>query len=90
MTELRKLVLSTKNATEDFKWSRPVYAVEKDFCYFKTTKKHVTLGFFEFDKIKTNKHLIEGTGKSMRHIKLSNVQEIKDFKIKAMLKEVLK
>jgi len=90
LTELRKLVLATKNSKEDFKWSRPVYAIEKDFCYFKTTKKHVTLGFFEFDKIKTNAHLIEGTGKSMRHIKLSKVEDIKEFKVKQMIKEVLK
>jgi len=91
LTALRKLILSTApKAEEQFKWSRPVYAIEKDFCYLKTTKKHVTLGFFDFNKIKTNKDLIEGTGQSMRHVKLSDVSEIKGFKIKEMLKEVLK
>lgn len=91
LAELRKLILSTApNAKEQFKWSRPVYGLEKDFCYIKTTKKQVTLGFFEFDKIKTNKKLIEGTGKSMRHIKLNKRAEIKEFRIKEMIKEVLK
>lgn len=91
LTALRKLIFSVApNAEEQFKWSRPVYALEKDFCYLKTTKKHVTLGFFEFNKIKTNKDLIEGTGQSMRHVKLSDVSEIKSFKIKKMFKEVLK
>lgn len=91
LTELRKLIFSiAPNTKEQFKWSRPVYGIDKDFCYFKTTKKHVTLGFFEFNKIKTNKHLIEGTGKSMRHVKLSSVSEIKDLQIKEMIKDVLK
>lgn len=91
LVALRKLILSVApKAEEQFKWSRPVYALEKDFCYLKTTKKHVTLGFFDFNKIKTNKELIEGTGQSMRHVKLSDVSEIKSFKIKEMLKEVLK
>ena len=91
LTELRKLILSiAPKADEQFKWSRPVYALNKDFCYLKTTKKHVTLGFFEFDKIKTNSNLIEGTGKSMRHIKLTTVKEIIDFELSKMIEEVLK
>lgn len=87
---LRKLILSVApNVQEQYKWSRPVYALEKDFCYLKTSKKNVTLGFFEFDKIETNKHLIEGSGKSMRHVKLSKVTDIEEFKIEEMLKEVI-
>lgn len=91
LTDLRKLILSiAPNANEQFKWSRPVYGIEKDFCYLKTNKKNVTLGFFEFDKITTNKHLIEGTGKSMRHVKLTNIKEVNDFQLKNMIEEVLK
>lgn len=87
---LRELIRSiAPDAEEQYKWSRPVYALEKDFCYLKTTKKHVTLGFFEFDKISTNKHLIEGTGKSMRHIKLSTIDQIEELQIATIIKEVL-
>ena len=90
LTELRKLILSIAPApNEQFKWSRPVYGLEKDFCYLQATKKHVTIGFFEFGKIKTNTTLIEGTGKSMRHVKLSNINQIEDFDIKKMIEEVL-
>ncbi len=88
---LRELIFSlVPNANEQFKWSRPVYATDKDFCYLKTTKKAVTLGFFEFNKIKTNSHLIEGTGKSMRHIKIKTIEEIEEFGIAEMINEVLK
>ena len=91
LTDLRDLIFSiAPNANEQYKWSRPVYAsLEKDFCYLKTTKKHVTFGFFEYDKIKTNKHLIEGTGKSMRHVKLSKSSDIQDFQLNKMIEEVL-
>jgi len=91
LKELRKLILSVAPKTnEQFKWSRPVYGLEKDFCYLKANKKNVTLGFFEFAKVKTNKKLIEGTGKSMRHVKINSLNEIKDLKIKKMIEEVLK
>lgn len=90
LSELRKLIFSiVPNVNEQYKWSRPVYAVGKDFCYLKTTKKHVTLGFFEFNKVKTNSHLIEGTGKAMRHVKISTKEEIVGFELKKMIEEVL-
>lgn len=90
LNELRKLILSVAPKSEEqYKWSRPVYALDKDFCYLQATKKHVTMGFFEFDKIKTNADLIEGTGKSMRHIKLTNKKQIKEIQLKKMIKEVL-
>ena len=91
LVELRKLILTTvPNANEQFKWGRPVYATEKDFCYLKTTKKQLTLGFLEFDKISTNRHLLEGTGKSMRHIKLSSFNEIEAMEIEKMIQETIK
>jgi len=90
LAKLRKLILSVvPEANEHYKWSRPVYSLEKDFCYLQNTKKHVTFGFPEYEKISTNKHLIEGTGKSMRHVKLTQVQDIDDFQIKQMLKELI-
>jgi len=34
LIELRKLIFSiVPKATEQFKWSRPVCALDKDFCY---------------------------------------------------------
>ncbi len=90
LSELRTLIFSVApNVKEQFKWSRPVYGIEKDFCYLKSNKKDITLGFFDFARIKTNKDLIEGTGKSMRHVKLKKIEDIKDLKIKKMLMEVL-
>ena len=90
LKELRKLIFATvPEVLEQYKWSRPVYALEKDFCYIKTAKNHVSFGFFEFDKIQTNKNKIEGTGKSMRHIKLNNIKQIDELQVGQMIKEVL-
>ena len=91
LSKLRTLIFSiSSEVSEQYKWSRPVYAIDKDFCYLQATKKHVTLGFFDFQKIETNAHLIEGTGKSMRHVKLKNSTQIETLKLKEMLLEVLK
>ncbi len=90
LTKLRNLIFTmVPEAKEQFKWSRPVYGLEKDFCYLQATKKHVVLGFFEFDKITTNSHLIEGSGKSMRHLKITNLSEIADHQLGKMIQEAL-
>lgn len=90
LTKLRKLILSAvPKAREQYKWSRPVYGLEKDFCYLQNTKRHVTFGFHDFEKISTNKHLIEGTGKSMRHVKLKDIKDLDEFQIKQMIKELI-
>ncbi len=90
LVRLHETIMSVlPSPKEQYKWGRPVYATTKDVCYLQATKKYVTLGFFEFDKITTNKHLIEGTGKSMRHIKLSDIKDIEELQVTQMLMEVL-
>lgn len=91
LKDLRALVFSVvPNVNEQFKWGRPVYGLEKDFCYLATTKKHVTFGFFKFEKVITNKNLIEGTGKDMRHIKINKASQIVEYQLSKMIEEVLK
>lgn len=90
LKELRELIFSVApNATEQYKWSRPVYGLGKDFCYLKSAKKYITFGFFQFDKIHTNKNLLEGTGMQMRHIKLKKLEDIEKLDVRSMLVEVL-
>ena len=91
LISLRDLIAKTiPSANESFKWSRPVYSIEKDFCYLQFTKKHINLGFFNFEKIEDPNNLIEGTGQKMRHIKIKN-QAAMDKKILAkMVKQAAK
>jgi hypothetical protein len=61
---------------ESYKWNRPVFGTSKDFAYLLTTKAHVNLGFYNYQKLVDEKKLLEGTGKDMRHIKLKTVADI--------------
>ena len=78
---LRELIAKqVPDAIEQFKWSRPVYGRQKDFCYLVSNKNYATLGFNYASRIEDPGQLLEGTGKNMRHIKLRNAQDL-DLKI---------
>jgi len=61
---------------EEFKWSRPVFGLEKDFAYLLSTKKGVNLGFYNFEQLDDPSGLLEGTGKTMRHIKIKSASDM--------------
>lgn len=87
MNSIRKLIHeSVDNVTEEFKWNRPVFNAGKDFAYLKTAKNHVTLGFFNFEKIIDADNLLEGTGKDMRHVKLKSIDDINQELFKSWFK----
>lgn len=65
------------DVTEEFKWSRPIFKSIKDFAYLQSNKNHVNLGFYKnFEKLNDPNGLLEGTGNTMRHIKLKSVSDI--------------
>lgn len=65
------------NLTEAFKWSRPIFKTTKDFAYFLANNNYVTIGFTkDFEKLNDPNKLLEGTGKTMRHIKLKKASDI--------------
>ena len=84
---LREIISKTfPNLKEEMKWGVPYYG---NLYYFVALKTHVNLGFsiakLSNDEIK----LLEGTGKTMRHIKLKNVEDIDETKITQLLKMVM-
>jgi len=88
LDKLRDLILKTvPHAKERFKWSQPVYTTEKDFVYLKSTKSHVNLGFFNFDKVTDTNNILEGKGKRMRHIKIKTIDDFDIQTLKAMIKQ---
>lgn len=78
MEIIRSLIhQNVKNVKEEYKWNRPVFKLAKKFAYLQSNKNHVNLGFYEgLGKLNDPEGLLEGTGKTMRHIKLKNVSEI--------------
>jgi len=91
LNTLRELIgKAIPEVAENFKWSRPVYATQKDFCYLQFTKKHVNLGFFQFDKIDDPNNLLEGTGTEMRHIKIEDNSDLNPPVLYKMIKQASK
>ena len=85
---LRTLIFETfPKVNEQYKWSRPVYATEKDFCYLAKAKKYVTLGFYNIQNISDPKGILEGTGKNMRHVKVDKKEKIDKPLFKKMLQQ---
>lgn len=92
MKIIRELIhQNVPNLIEEFKWSRPVFKTTKDFAYFQGNKNYLTLGFSkDIEKIKDPKNKLEGTGKTMRHIKLKNTAEIDITELKEWFKLITK
>jgi hypothetical protein len=68
---------SVPTVTEEFKWSRPIFRTTKDFAYFLINKNYLTVGFTkDFEKLNDKNKILEGTGKTMRHIKLKKTSDI--------------
>lgn len=62
---------------EEFKWNRPVFKLKNDFAYLQAHKNYVTLGFFkDFVKIPDFETKLEGTGKTMRHLKIKTPKDV--------------
>lgn len=86
---LRKLIHETvDNVSEEIKWGFPVFASTKDFAYLRFAKKHITLGFYNIDKIQDPANLLEGEGNTLKHIKIKNSDEIDSKIICKWLKEI--
>lgn len=78
LEELRKLIHeSVENVSEEIKWGFPVFASTKDFAYLRYSKKHITLGFYNIDKIQDPDSLLEGEGNTLKHIKIKSMAEIR-------------
>lgn len=68
---------SVPDAIETFKWSRPIFSTTKDFAYLQANKNHINLGFYAgFENLPDPNKRLEGTGKTMRHIKLKKASDI--------------
>ncbi len=91
LTRLRSWIFETFDPiNESFKWKRPVYGTQKDFCYLVCTKSTVNLGFYDATNINDPHHWLEGTGKKMRHIKIKQLDDYPKETIQKMLEEAEK
>lgn len=76
---LRTLILETdSNLEEEYKWSMPNYSYKGLVCYLQASKQHVNLGFHKGNELKKDDiaHLLQGSGKTMRHIRVKQMEDI--------------
>ncbi|TFG20605.1 MAG: DUF1801 domain-containing protein [Promethearchaeota archaeon] len=87
--KLREIILNTlPNTNEEMKWGTPVYCGHK--IYIGSFKEQVNLGFEVKNLTEEEIKLLEGTGKTMRHIKIHSLEEIDKEKIVKFIQLVSK
>ncbi|WP_445476289.1 DUF1801 domain-containing protein [Methanococcoides methylutens] len=86
--KLRDIILKTyPSIKEDFKMGVPWYEGK---YYLVGLKDHVNIGFSIEGLSEEEKGLFEGTGKTMKHIKVFSLEEINEEEIITLLKVVKK
>jgi len=52
--------------------------MSEQFCYIAIATNHINLGFYYGAELPDPQHLLEGTGKSLRHIKIRSREQLED------------
>ncbi|KKB34505.1 DUF1801 domain-containing protein [Bacillus thermotolerans] len=90
---LRNLILnSSPKLKEEFKWSMPNYSYKGFVCYLQTAKTHVNLGFHKGNALqdKDSNHLLQGTGKTMRYIRIKQMEDIQPEVFTSLIQEAMR
>lgn len=89
LKELRQVLLnSIEGCQEEFKWGVPVY--DRDNFYIAAMKERVHIGFAISGLSDDEVGRFEGTGKTMRHLKIYSLDDIDDLKVGNLIKLVHK
>jgi hypothetical protein len=89
---LRKIILdSSPKLIEEYKWSMPNYSYNGLVCYLQASKKHVNLGFHKGNELieSDTDTRLQGTGKTMRHIKIMKMEEIQPEAFAALIQKAV-
>lgn len=88
INELRRILLKTLPGIEErMKWGVICY---EDLYYIVALKDYVNMGFSVLGLSKEEAKLFEGTGKTMKHISVSSINDINEKKIVELIKLVKK
>lgn len=88
---LRKIILETvPDINEEMRVGVPCYGYSKEYIcgkyYIAALKDHVNFGFLLKGLTKEEQGLLEGTGKTMKHIKVYSLKDIDENKIIKLIK----
>jgi hypothetical protein len=84
---LRRLVKKTVAGTSESvnPWKLPTFESNGPMCYFSAGKNHVTFGFLRGTFLPDPAKLLEGTGKSLRHVKLRSLDDLRRPALKKLI-----
>jgi len=87
--DLRTIVLKiAPKAKQDIKWGALVFFKdERPFCGIMPYSKYISVIFDRGSEINDSNNILEGSGKKMKHIKIFNMENIKDKNVKYYIKE---
>lgn len=87
---LRRIINDTvPDADVSIKWGQPTWKRRGLLCYIAPGKDHVTLGFHRGALLDDRHGLLEGAGKSMRHLKLRHLVEIDGPAIRDLVRQAV-
>lgn len=88
--KLQILVKKTiPEAVETVKWGNITYLLhDRNLAWIIIYADHVDFGFFRGAELKSK--LLEGTGKGLRHIKISQLEDIEEAEITRLLKDAVR
>jgi hypothetical protein len=90
VTALRALVReAAPEAKEAFKWAQPVWEFNGPACYVKAFRAATNFGFWrgaELAERVDHEGLLLGDGGKMRHVKLTNVEEIRPEPLQRLIR----
>jgi len=89
---LRALVKKAVPGCEEFvnPWKIPSFDANGTVCGFMTGKEHVTFIFLRGAVLPDPEGLLEGTGKSVRHVKVRTTANVKKPALKKLIAEAAK
>jgi hypothetical protein len=75
---LRRLMKNTVPDTKETvnPWKMPTFESNGPMCYFSLAKNHITFGFLRGTSLPDPAKLLDGTGKSLRHVKLRSMDDL--------------
>ena len=87
-TSVRQVILSTlQDLDEVVKWGHLVYEKNRMICSIMVHKNHVNLQIWRGAELNDPENILEGEGKSMRHVKVHSPEEVKTDYFKFLLKQ---
>lgn len=91
--KIREIILkSGPSIKETIKWSNLTFVSNGNIANIYTYDKanYINVAFFKATKLSDPKKLQQGTGKSMRHLKISSEKDHDEKQIAAWVKETIK